>query len=188
MHFRITSSFQRYILIFKWKALHYNSYNNFFSFTFSLYFPFQFLLHYLSVPKQANQERDRQRKCERERERLEKDWIKEKFRDRTAATCPPEGTPGSRAWSCLRLPAFPFPHNSEILRIHFCVHSRQVMFQVQILLPLRAFPRRFLGLWLRQPRVPALCAQELWLTPWLWRWLQELLVSKECVTVLLGGH
>ena len=70
MHFRITSSFQRYILIFKWKALHYNSYNNFFSFTFSLYFPFQFLLHYLSVPMQANQERDRQRGWEGE-----KDWI-----------------------------------------------------------------------------------------------------------------
>lgn len=62
MHFRITSSFQRYILIFKWKALHYNSYNNFFSFTFSLYFPFQFLLHYLSVPKQPNQERDREKR------------------------------------------------------------------------------------------------------------------------------
>lgn len=77
MHFRITSSFQRYILIFKWKALHYNSYNNFFSFTFSLYFPFQFLLHYLSVPMQANQERDRQRVCEAERERKkEKDCIK----------------------------------------------------------------------------------------------------------------
>lgn len=75
MHFRITSSFQRYILIFKWKALHYNSYNNFFSFTFSLYFPFQFLLHYLSVPMPANQERDKT-ECEggreRERERLNK--------------------------------------------------------------------------------------------------------------------
>lgn len=77
MHFRITSSFQRYILIFKWKALHYNSYNNFFSFTFFLYFAFQFLLHYLSVPTQANQEGDRQSVRLREREReKEKDWIK----------------------------------------------------------------------------------------------------------------
>lgn len=176
MHFRITSSFQRYILIFKWKALHYNSYNNFYSFTFSLYFPFQFLLHYLSVPKQANQERDRQRKCERERERLGKDWIKWEVRGQDGRSLSSRGNPwlppapGSTA-SCLRLPAFLSPHNPESLQIRFCVLSGQVLSQgqIQIVLPLKALPRRLLCLWLRQPRVPAMCAQEFRLTPWIWR-------------------
>lgn len=141
MHFRITSSFQRYILIFKWKALHYNSYNNFFSFTFSLYFPFQFLLHYLSVPKQANQERDRQRKWgwERKRERKrEKDWIKWEVKKQWNKGPSSKEKSQISLWQGMKLRvhwdsfSFSFFTTSKPFKHLFVyIHRRQIIFQLQ---------------------------------------------------------
>lgn len=191
MHFRITSSFQRYILIFKWKALHYNSYNNFFSFTFSLYFPFQFLLHYLSVPKQANQERDRQRKCEGERERLERDWIKWEVKKQGSHGLSSSGNPQALALGSSELPwdllPFPFYTTWKFFKFTFMSTLDKLYSRYRLCCHWKSFQGAYSVCDWGSPGPckgwPRVAAYTLGLKE-----VEEFLVNEGCATVLLGRH